>query len=166
MQQRSNTPSQQPSEERNALVLALLEHVTPILRKSARAYRLDYDDLYQDASIIIMHMLDSNQVDFSRETAYHYVRTRIKSRIVNMLRYASRRRAASLDAPISQDEDSFTLADLLPSTSSMQPDATLIAQEDIEEAFLWVPDFPSSNTRRALRWLGETAAASLVGGAV
>jgi hypothetical protein len=29
-------------EERNALVLSLLEHVTPILRKSASVYRLDY----------------------------------------------------------------------------------------------------------------------------
>jgi hypothetical protein len=32
-------------DKRNALVLSLLEHVTPILRKSASVYRLDYEDL-------------------------------------------------------------------------------------------------------------------------
>src|SRR5262249_10460037 len=93
----------------------------------------------------------------------------VKRKLISKLDYTERRRdrTVSLEAPISDGEDSFTLADLLPSSSTvMQPEAALIANEDMEAAFLWVPVVPSHNTRVALRRLGETAPASLVGGAV
>jgi hypothetical protein len=154
-------------EERNRLVLSLLDGVTPIIRRYAAAYRLDFEETYQDMSIVIMRLLDAGIDGIHNLPAY--VTLRVKSRIINKLRdtdHVRRRESISLDAPVSQDEDSFTLADLLPSSfASMQPEEALIAKEDIEEAFLWLPDFQSPNTRRALRLLGETAAASLVGGA-
>ncbi len=152
-------------EERNRLVVSLLECLTPLIRKCATAYHLDFEDMYQEASIAIMRRLDAGIDGINNLPGF--MGMVVKREMIDKLRYARRRESISLDAPISQDEDSFTLADLLPSSSvSMQPEAALLAQEDIEEAFLWLPDFQSPNTRRALRWLGETAAASLVGGAV
>jgi hypothetical protein len=166
-QQQEAQPASMTREERNRLVLSLLDGATPLIRKYAAAYRLDFEETYQDMSIVIMRLLDAGIDGIHNLPAY--VTLRVKSRMINKLDYTERRRGrtVSLDAPMSQDEDSFTLADLLPSsTTAIQPEAALIAQEDIEEALLWVPDFQASNTRRSLQWLGETAAASLVGGAV
>jgi DNA-directed RNA polymerase sigma subunit (sigma70/sigma32) len=165
-QQQEAQPARMTREERNRLVIELLERLTPLIRKCATAYSLDFEDMYQEASIAIMCLLDAGIDGIYDLPAY--VAMRVKSRMIDKLRYVQcrRGRTISLDAPVSQDADSFSLADLLPCPYSMQPDAAVIAQEDIEEAFLWVPDFQSSNTRRSLRWLGETAAASLVGGAV
>ncbi len=151
-------------EERNALTLSLLAHVTPILRRSASAYHLDYDDMYQDASIIIMLMLDNQEVDFTRETALYYVRTRIKSRIVNMLQYALRRRSVSLDAQLSQDDgDGLTLGDLLEAPSQDEPQAQVSAQDDLREIIAQIPARLHPSTARKVRELQDTALACLVG---
>lgn len=151
-------------EERNALTLTLLAHVTPILCRSASTYHLDYDDMYQDASIIIMLMLDKQEVDFSRETAYHYVRTRIKSRIVNMLQYALRRRSVSLDAQLTQDDgDGLTLGDLLEAPGQDEPQANLSAQDELQEIIAQIPARLHPSTARKVQELQATALASLVG---
>jgi hypothetical protein len=120
-------------DERNVLVLALLEYVTPILRKSASVYNLDYEDLRQDASLTIISMLDRNEIDFSLSTAHQYVRFRVRSRIVDRLRYVSRRVTCSLDALVSEQEGAATLADLLPSPYCVEPLTILVAQERIQE---------------------------------
>ncbi len=103
-------------------------------------------------------MLDSNEVDFSRNTAYLFVRYRIYSRILNTFQYVLRRRSASLDAPISDDEDSTTLADLLPSSYEVEPLAVLVAQERIQELAPMLAQ-PNPSRRRAIRERFDTALA-------
>jgi len=159
MQQRSNTPSQPPSEERNALVLSLLEHVTPLLRRYAANYRvLSFDDLYQDASIHIMGLIDAGtpKPDLER-----FSFNRVRSRIINTINYAMRRQAASLDAPLCEGESAVTLADLLPSPYEVEPLAILVAQEHLQELRPILAQRMHPSRRRAIRERWETAAASL-----
>lgn len=145
--------------ERNSLVLALLEHVTPLLRQYAAKYAaLNFDDLYQDASIHIMGLIDAGTPQQELE---RYSYNRVRSRIIDKIRYAMRRQAASLDAPINEEEGAATLADLLPDLDKGEPLAVLIAQERLQELRPILAERTNPSRRRAIRERWETAAASL-----
>ena len=58
-QQQEAQPVSMTREERNHLVMSLLEQLTPLVRKYAAAYHLDFEDMYQEASIAIMRRLDA-----------------------------------------------------------------------------------------------------------
>jgi RNA polymerase sigma factor (sigma-70 family) len=144
--------------ERNHLVLVLLEHVTPLLRQYAAKYAvLSFDDLYQDASIHIICLIDAGtpQQDLER-----YSFNRVRSRIIDKIRYTTRRQAASLDAPINEQEGAATLADFLPSPYKAEPLAVLLAQERLQELFPILDQRMNPRRRRAIRERWETAAAS------
>ncbi|SRR6266567_8134574 len=115
--------------ERDTLALALLERVTPLLRRYARNYRqmLTYDDLRQDASLHILRLIDAGH-PVSELPRYAYVR--VRSRIIDKIKYLTRRQAVSLDAGLSQD-GGYTLGDLLPSPYSIDPLMAVILKETI-----------------------------------
>jgi hypothetical protein len=144
--------------ERNTLVLSLLEHVTPLIRKYATVYRLDFEETRQDASIAIMCLLDAG-IDGIYDLP-GYVAMRVKSRMIDKLRYVQRRQCISLDAPISQEEGAVSLADLLPCPYKVEPLTVLVAQERLQELSSHLAQHNPSR-RRAIRERWETAAASL-----
>src|SRR5579864_7433690 len=71
--------------ERDALVLSLLAYVSPLLRMYASKYRklLNYDDLYQDAAVHIMRLIDAG-------TPIHklqgYAWNRVQSRMIDRIK--------------------------------------------------------------------------------
>jgi DNA-directed RNA polymerase specialized sigma24 family protein len=144
-------------DERNTLVLQLLDHVSPLLRKYAAEYRqvLSFDDLYQDASIHIMRLIDAGTPS---QELRRYSYNRVRSRIIDKIKYAMRRQAKSLDAPICDQDNIGTLADLLPDPYRVEPLAILIAQERIEAAMRLIPNMRQSHV--ALQQLAATALAS------
>src|SRR5215467_5314400 len=81
--------------ERDHLTLSLLEYVSPYLRDCARSGQLDFEDLYQDASIKIMQILDRyrDQVRYLRA----YVSMSMHNLVVDKAGYAKKRRVVSLD---------------------------------------------------------------------
>ena len=123
--------------ERDALVLSLLEYVTPLLRRYAAQYRrlLNYDDMYQDASVAILRLIDAGTPE-SELKRFSYVR--VRSRIIDKMKYQARRQAASLDAPLTNGTPA-TLADFIPSEYSIDPARVLVIKERLEEvyAILW-----------------------------
>ncbi len=157
-----STPCSCPTvAERNHLVLSLLEDVTPLIRKYTAIYGLDFEEMYQDASIIIMRLLD-----VSIDAIYDlrgYVAQRVKSRMIDKLRYTQRRCMVSLDAPLSEGKDAGTLADLLPSPYQVEPLTILLAQERLQELSS-IFGLPMRGNRRRVIWeQWESAVASLCG---
>ena len=97
-------------QERNALALSLLEQMTPILQAYAHSAKLEYDDLYQNAALKILTILDAR---FEQITYIHaYIAASIRNQLLNTARYCKRREAVSLDAPLIEDV-SLTLAYIL-----------------------------------------------------
>jgi DNA-directed RNA polymerase specialized sigma24 family protein len=145
--------------ERDTLVLSLLDHVTPLLHHYAAKYRqlLNYDDLYQDASIHIMRLIDAGT---SLQDLERFSYNRVKSRIIDKVKYLTRRLAQSLDAPIYNQEGTATFGDLLPSPYCVEPLAVLLAQEDIQALLPRVATLPRGRVALAQE-LGATVLASL-----
>jgi hypothetical protein len=140
--------------ERDALVLSLLERVTPLLRRYARDFRiLNYDDLYQDASIHIMHLVGAGQGRFAFN--------RVRSRTLNTIDYLQRRQMASLDAPLeSGEQGSASLIDFLPDPYQVEPLTVLLAQERLEALQSQVMAASQAQHARAVREQWDTALAS------
>ena len=146
--------------ERDQLVLSLLDYVTPLLRRYAAKYRqlLSYDDLYQDASIHILRLIDAGTPP---EELQRYAYNRVQSRIIDRIKYLTRRLAQSLDAPMyDQDQGSTTFGDLLPCPYRVEPPAILIAQEHIQALLPRIATLPRGRVALAQE-LGATALASL-----
>lgn len=132
--------------EREQHVLMLLNQVTPLIRHCAHSWHLDFEELYQDAAIHIMQLVDTKQ---NSEKLLTLVRLRVRSRIINTLRYKLRHSSLSLDAPVYSDSD-LTIADLIPSPYSIDPQFVLVAKELLEELAPSVTSL-SGNHGRAVR---------------
>ncbi|MBV9688518.1 MAG: hypothetical protein JO202_02290 [Ktedonobacteraceae bacterium] len=144
------------TREQEQLVLALLEQVTPLLHRYAVSATLDYDDLYQDASILIMDIIARRGV----HALPSYVWVSVRNRILTKVKYHRIRQAVSLDAPITADQGNLTLADVLPSPYRVDPLTLVLGRERIEE-LLRRPRRKFCQAR-VVRELGETALASLL----
>ena len=146
------------SVERDQLTLSLLEYVTPYLRKCAQSGELDFEDLYQDASIKIMQILDRyrDQVRYLRA----YVSVSVHNLVVDKARYVKKRRAVSLD-DVLLDGVSCSLADLLPDSYRVAPETVLLAQERLVELCVKVEAVRHFGKRRMLRELYATAQAGV-----
>jgi DNA-directed RNA polymerase specialized sigma24 family protein len=146
--------------ERDELVLSLLDDVTPLLRQYAAKYRrfVSFDDLYQDACIHILRLIDAG---VPAQKLRHYSYNRVRSRMIDKLKYLRRRAHQSLDTPISgQDQEGATLSDLLPSPYRVEPPALLLAQERITDLLRNIDCVPYARVALAQE-LGATALASL-----
>lgn len=143
-------------EERNTLALSLLEHVVPLLRQSARDGKFDYDELYQDAFLKIVRILDERLGQVGSLPAY--VAASVRNMIVDQVRYCKIRRAVSLDEPL-LDDVSFTLADVLPSGYSVEPVTVVLIQEHLQELQPMLSEPMHPGTRRMLREMYATALA-------
>jgi DNA-directed RNA polymerase specialized sigma24 family protein len=147
--------------ERDELVLSLLDYVTPLLRQYAAKYRrfVSFDDLYQDACIHILRLIDAG---VPTHKLRHYSYNRVRSRIIDKLKYLSRRAHQSLDTSVSgQDQrDDAISDDLLPSPYCAEPLAILLAQERIADLLSHIASVPHARVALAQE-LGATALASL-----
>ena len=142
--------------EREQLVLSLLTEVTPLIHKFAVAWHLEYDDLYQDAAIQIMSLIDQGIEHVANIHAY--AKLRIHSRIIDKLRYVMYREACSLDAPVAPDSEA-TFADLLPSPYYIDPVFVLLSKERVEQLAATVARLPGTHGV-AVRSHYETALAT------
>lgn len=147
--------------ERETLVLSLLDYVTPLLRRYAAKYRqlLNYDDLYQDASIHIIRIIDAGT---PQEELQRYAYNPVRSRVIDRIKYLTRRHSQSLDAPMlyDQDQGSATFGDMLPCPYRVEPLAVLLAQEDLQALLPRIATLPRGRVALAQE-LGATALASL-----
>jgi DNA-directed RNA polymerase specialized sigma24 family protein len=140
--------------EREQLTMSLLEQFTPYLRHSARSGRLDFEELYQDASIKIMQILDHYRDQVRHLHAY--VSMALHNLVIDKVNYAKKRRAVSLDEPLL---DTVSLGDLLPDPYRVEPVMVLLAQERLEALQSRVAAAKHHGTRRMLREMHATALA-------
>ncbi len=144
--------------DRQALTMSLLDQVSPFLRQSARSGELDFEDLYQDASVKIMQILDQYRDQVRHLQAY--VQMSIHNLVIDRIKYARRRRAVSLDEPLLADV-SFTLADFLPDPYSVEPLVVVLAQERLAELQSRCHEAEHYATRRMLSEMHATALAGV-----
>lgn len=121
------------------LILALLGEVTPMLRNYSRSTGLEFDDLYQEASVTILKILffqshssscPNQQVPFLHGAdLVRYITASVKKTVLMLMRRAKIRQTLSLDIPLSDDPNSCTLADILPSPYDVNPEDILLAKE-------------------------------------
>jgi RNA polymerase sigma factor (sigma-70 family) len=152
---RSNQAKAEPPS-RDALILSYLKHVDGLLRKYAASTKMDYEDLRQDACIVIMHCLDRKPDQ--QEILHGYVTVSVRNRIIDKIRYNQCRRAASLDALSDACSDRLKVGE-------REPDDALVAREEFQalcaSLFTGLARPLKSDTRRKYRELAETALASL-----
>jgi DNA-directed RNA polymerase specialized sigma24 family protein len=146
-----------PPLEREQLILSLLNQVTPLIHHCAYTWDLDFDDLYQDATIHIIHLIDAKE---ATKNLLALTRLRVRSRIINTLRYTLRHRAISLDTPANPDSD-LTIADLLPSPYSHDPLSIVLTQERLKRLECKVQKLSGSHGS-AVRVRYETALAEVI----
>jgi DNA-directed RNA polymerase specialized sigma24 family protein len=123
------------------------------------AGKVDFDELYQDAFVKIVHILET-RVDLV-ETGYleKYITVSVEHQIIDKIRYLKvRRGTVSLDEPL-LDDASLTLADLLPSPYSAEPVRVVLAKERLEELRLAVVGRKHPGTRRMLSEMYDTVQA-------
>ena len=142
--------------EREQLVLSLLNHVTPLVRKLARDWHLEYDDLYQDVSVHLMKLVDRPFDHIRNLPAVAAYSTR--QIIINKWHYTDRREACSLDKPLIPDSET-TIADLLPSPYNTDPEFVLLVKERLENLKATVERLPGRHGV-AMRERYETALAT------
>jgi DNA-directed RNA polymerase specialized sigma24 family protein len=149
--------------ERNTRLLSLLEHVTPLLLSYVEPGTLEFEDLYQDAAITIMHVLAKHPYqdgDADAERAYVYVS--VRNGILGKIRAARRRHTLSLDAPRGDGTSNITLADFLPSPYYTDPIKVLLVKERLQEIEARYYDQQMNHQRRhKLYDLHETAYAEV-----
>jgi DNA-directed RNA polymerase specialized sigma24 family protein len=145
--------------ERDELVLSLLDYVTPLLRRYAVQYHrfVSFDDLYQEACIHIMKLVDA---DTPAQELRRYSYNRVRSRVIDKLKYLRRRTHQSLDTPISDQDGSATFGDLIPSPYCAEPPTILLTQERIADLLCSIANLPHARVVLAQE-LGATALASL-----
>jgi DNA-directed RNA polymerase specialized sigma24 family protein len=147
--------------ERNSHLLSFLEQVRPLIGRYARDFHLDFDDLYQDATLQLITLLESGKLDFGRNpgaVVAHFV----EYRIIDRLRYLKRRPSISLDAALTadnngQDDGVTTLADLIPSPYNHEPLELLLCWERLQELAPVVASMPGSHGQAVRRWFDHAA---------
>lgn len=145
-------------KERDALILSLLAYVSPLLRMYAGKYRklLNYEDLYQDAAVHITRLVNANVPTHELQ---RYSWNRVHSRIIDRIKYLTRRLCQSLDESV-YEVDGVTSDDLLPSPYHVEPLTVLLAKESITALFPRIASLPRGRVALAQE-LGATALASL-----
>ncbi len=147
--------------ERDELVLSLLDYVTPLLRQYAARYRrfVTFDELYQDACIHILRLIEA---EVPPQKLYQYSYNRVRSRVIDKLKYVRRRVHQSLDIPVFDQNQGggATFGDLIPSPYHVEPLTILLAQERIADLLCHVASLPPARVALAQE-LGATALASL-----
>jgi DNA-directed RNA polymerase specialized sigma24 family protein len=113
---------------RDARILFFLKSVDALLWRYAALAHLDYDDLYQDACILIIDILQNKP---ERTHTRAYISTAVRSRILDKIKYTQRRQMESLDACVG--ERGVCLADLIPSGYSLDPLLVLLCKEERQE---------------------------------
>jgi len=83
--EQTSFPTEDTGSERDALILSLLEAVSPTVCYYAELAHLEYEELSQDATIHIIDVLDAGVERIRNLPAY--VRVRVKSRIIDKIRY-------------------------------------------------------------------------------
>ena len=96
------------STTRESQVVSLLHHVTPLLRTFSQVPGLEYDDLAQEAALVVMHCLDRHTV---QPVVYlkTFVHRSVHNRMIDLVR--KRRPELSLDEPMG--DGGCTLGDTL-----------------------------------------------------
>ncbi len=142
--------SQAAETQRNALILSYLNHVDNLLRRFAVSAHLDYDDLRQDAVLVIMHCLELKPEQ--QNMLHGYIYTSIWRRILDKIRYNQGHRTESLDAPLGtglERDGDETLTDFLPSGYSIDPMLVILAREEQFQARVRAKEaIQSLSTRR------------------
>jgi DNA-directed RNA polymerase specialized sigma subunit len=144
---------------RDQATLSLLKLVAPMLQNYAQSTGCDFDDLYQNASITILKILDTGKLQV--RDLERYVITSVKHMVLMELRSRKIRQALSLDAPLNDESDAITLADLLPDPHSQDPATVYLAKEHLEELRVFTQQPMHHQRSRAIREWQETVAASL-----
>lgn len=145
------------TNERERFVLSHLERVTPMLHSYAATAKLDFEDLRQDATLVILHVLE--RADAIRDLT-PYIVTSVRNACINKVHYTNRRRMISLDEPLFQDADGATLADMLPSPYQVEPLTLLLAQERLVELQAQFSQPKNFQHARVMREWHDTALAS------
>jgi len=143
------------TNERESFVLAHLEYVAPMLHKYASSAKLEFEDLCQDATLVILHVLE--RADSIRDLTPYVIRS-VRNACLNKIEYSNRRRSISLDKPLF--DDGTTLADLLPSPYQVEPLTLLLAQERLLELQARMAQPKNSQRARVVREWHDTALAS------
>lgn len=100
-----------------------------MVQNFATSWNLDFDDMYQEACIHIIHVVDDPRiklVDLPR-----FANVQVRHRLMDKAKYLRRRQMVSIDAPVSSDSD-ITLADVLPSPYSHDPESLLLLKERLK----------------------------------
>jgi DNA-directed RNA polymerase specialized sigma24 family protein len=118
------------TNERESCVLSHLECVTPMLHSYAATAKLDFEDLRQDATLVILHVLE--RADSIRDLK-PYIKASVRNACINKIHYTNQRRMISLDEPLFDETDGATLADMLPSPYVVEPLTLLLTQERLLE---------------------------------
>jgi DNA-directed RNA polymerase specialized sigma24 family protein len=143
--------------ERESFVLSHLERVTPMLHNYASSAKLDFEDLRQDATLVILHVLE--RADAIRDLT-PYITTSVRNACINKIHYTNRRRTISLDEPLFDESDGATLADMLPSPYVVEPLTLLLTQERLLELRARMTQPKHFQHARVVREWHDTALAS------
>ncbi|MGH2505807.1 MAG: sigma factor [Ktedonobacteraceae bacterium] len=143
---------------REQTTLSLLNHVTPMLWKWARSTGYEFDDLYQDASLVVLKVIDHYQQKTINDLKRLVTRS-VRNRIIDTIRYQQNRRHVSLDEQVS-DEGEITRADLVADLRQLDPLTNLIMKERIDELAPIAAQITNGNRARKIRELRDTALAS------
>jgi DNA-directed RNA polymerase specialized sigma24 family protein len=126
--EKATTTPRSRQESRDALILIYLSHVDTLLRRYVLSAYLDYEDLRQDAVLVILHCLDKKPEQQS--TLHGYICTSVRHRILDKIRYNQCHQIESLDVPASRVAGNESIGDLLPSGYSIDPLLVLGATEE------------------------------------
>lgn len=140
------------STQREECIMQLLATFAPHIKKQATYWHCDYDDFYQEASMLILAYVDNPTV--ARADLPRYINRAIRFRLYTIGSRARKRETLSLDAPVGET----TFADLLPSGYSVDPAALYATRERIIELGRELANIRGKRGS-SLRSLHETATA-------
>ena len=114
---------------RDELVMDCLRYATPMIQRLACDWREDFEELYQEAAVVVLTMWQEGK--FAEPKPLAYAKRAIRWELMN--KYIDRPSARkfrtsihpqiSLDAPLSEESDD-TLADLIPDSGPIANDET------------------------------------------
>lgn len=110
------------SENRASIVLSAVEEATPMLRRFARNFALDIEDLQQESALVTLECLDKA---LTMERYKPYIHRAIRNRIFTVFIRKPSVHVLSLDMPrvTGSDSPDCTLADILVAPSTPRDDA-------------------------------------------
>jgi DNA-directed RNA polymerase specialized sigma24 family protein len=139
-------------DERDALMLSLVERFIPLIRRYASlSPRLEYEDLYQDVVVKIMQVLAVHLERIGEADIPRYVAVALRNLMIDKLRYVQMHPAVSLDVPPPEaDDPDLVLADVVLGSTSDDPLMILLQSERLEELRPVVAALPQRRRAHAL----------------